>query len=29
VFLDLDPLNSDEGRYLVATSPLAISHSKK
>jgi hypothetical protein len=27
--LDLDPLNSDEGRYLVVASPLAVSHAKK
>jgi hypothetical protein len=27
--LDLDPVNSDEGRYLVATSPLVISLPKK
>jgi hypothetical protein len=28
-FLDLDPVNSDQGRYLVATSSLALSHAKK
>jgi len=27
--LDLDPMNSDEGRYLVAASPFVISHPKK
>jgi len=27
--LDLDPVNSDEGRHLVATSPLVISVPKK
>jgi hypothetical protein len=26
---DLEALNSDEGKYLVATSPLAVSHAKK
>jgi hypothetical protein len=29
VFLDLDPMNSDEGSYLVATTPLVVSHPKK
>jgi len=29
VRLDLDPVNSDEGRYLVAASPLVVSHPKK
>ena len=27
--LDLDPVNSDQGRYLVIASPLAVSHAKK
>ncbi|MGA8438700.1 MAG: hypothetical protein WB762_09790 [Candidatus Sulfotelmatobacter sp.] len=26
---DLDPVNSDEGKYLVATSAFSISHPKK
>jgi len=29
VFLDLDALNSDEGRYLVTETPTVIFHSKK
>lgn len=29
LFCDLDPLNSDEGRYLATTTPLAVSHTKK
>ena len=29
LFFDLDPLNSDEGRYLATTTPLAVSHPKK
>jgi len=28
-FLDLDPVNSDQGRYLVASSPFSVSHPKK
>jgi hypothetical protein len=28
-FLDLDEINSDEGRYLVSTSSLAVSRAKK
>jgi hypothetical protein len=28
-YLDLDTLNSDEGRYLVAASPAVVSHPKK
>ena len=28
-WLDLDPVNSDQGRYLVIASPLAVSHAKK
>jgi hypothetical protein len=27
--LDLEPLNGDEGKYLVASSPLSVSHPKK
>ncbi len=27
--LDLDPLNSDEGKYLVALSAFTVSHPKK
>jgi len=27
-FLALDPVNADEGRYLVATSPLSVSRAK-
>ena len=26
---DLDPINSDQGKYLVAASPFAVSHPKK
>lgn len=26
---DLDPINSDQGKYLVATSPVSVSHPKK
>jgi hypothetical protein len=29
VYLDLEPMNSDEGSYLVVTSPLIVSHPKK
>jgi hypothetical protein len=29
VYLDLDPVNSDEGSYLVVASPLVVSHPKK
>jgi hypothetical protein len=29
VSLDLDAANSDEGRYLVASTPCAVSHAKK
>ena len=28
-FLDLDPVNTDQGRYLVATSKMSESHPKK
>ena len=28
-YLDLDPVDPDEGQYLVASSPLATSHPKK
>ncbi|MFZ0418898.1 MAG: hypothetical protein WAM04_12440 [Candidatus Sulfotelmatobacter sp.] len=28
-FFDLDPVNADEGKYLVASSALSVSHSKK
>jgi hypothetical protein len=28
-WLDLDPVNSDQGRYLVIASPLAVSRAKK
>jgi hypothetical protein len=29
LFFDIDPLNSDEGRYLATTTALAVSHPKK
>jgi hypothetical protein len=29
LFFDLDPVNSDEGRYLATTTLLAVSHPKK
>jgi len=29
LFFDLDPINSDEGRYLAATTTLAVSHPKR
>ena len=28
-YLDLDPLDSDEAKYLIASYPLSVSHSKK
>ena len=28
-YLDLDPVDPDEGQYLVSTSPLSVSHPKK
>jgi len=28
-FFDLDPINSDEGKYMVATSPVSVSHTKQ
>lgn len=28
-FLDLDPIDSDQGRYLVALYPVSVSHPKK
>jgi hypothetical protein len=29
LFLDLDPIDSDEGRYLIASYPLSVSHPHK
>ncbi len=29
MYLDLDPIDPDEGRYLVASSPLSTAHAKK
>jgi len=28
-FFDLDPIDSDQGKYLVASSPFSVSHPKK
>jgi len=27
--LEIFPIDSDEGKYLIATSPLSVSHPKK